>query len=319
MDQQQVPQNNTNPYGEDEISLIDLLAVLVRFRRVIIGGTALAGIIAAVVLYVFPMVGITEPQEEYVAQVRLVVNRIPEELQDFAPIDPGVLMQAVLTDARIVGEVYRLYNDDLDPDMTPERYLRMIRRDIVGNQLEIEWSERTRTMDIQWTDNNSERALEFVETLIEAATPTMTGQIRRQLQGAERSLAVNIESARIALARSVGTAVGRIAEGGRTVDEARIQELIGGADVGDISALLAAETALERAQALLQDPSRIFTVATDPIVFEGDGQGRMVRMVVTLFAAFFLMVFVAFVLQYARTVRGDVEEMAKLRAAWRGE
>lgn len=318
MDQQQVPQNSTNPYGEDEISLIDLLAVLVRFRRIIIGGTALAGIIAAVVLYVFPMVGITEPQEEYVAQVRLVVNRIPEELEDFAPIDPGVLMQAVLTDARIVGEVYRLYNDDIDPDMTPERYLRMIRRDIVGNQLEIEWSERTRTMDIQWTDNNSERALEFVETLIEAATPTMTGQIRWQLQGAERSLAVNIES-RIALARSVGTAVGRIAEGGRTVDEARVRELIGEADVGDISALLAAETALERAQGLLQDPSRLFTVATEPIVFEGDGQGRMVRMVVTLFTAFFLMVFVAFVLQYARTVRGDAEEMAKLRAAWRGE
>lgn len=318
MDQQQVPQNSTNPYGEDEISLIDLLAVLVRFRRIIIGGTALAGIIAAVVLYVFPMVGITEPQEEYVAQVRLVVNRIPEELEDFAPIDPGVLMQAVLTDARIVGEVYRLYNDDIDPDMTPERYLRMIRRDIVGNQLEIEWSERTRTMDIQWTDNNSERALEFVETLIEAATPTMTGQIRWQLQGAERSLAVNIES-RIALARSVGTVVGRIAEGGRTVDEARVRELIGEADVGDISALLAAETALERAQGLLQDPSRLFTVATEPIVFEGDGQGRMVRMVVTLFTAFFLMVFVAFVLQYARTVRGDAEEMAKLRAAWRGE
>ena len=55
-------------------------------------------------------------------------------------------------------------------------------------------------------------------------------------------------------------------------------------------------------------------------MFEGDGSGgRMVLMVVTLFAAFFLMVFVAFVLQYARTVRGDAEEMAKLRAAWRGE
>jgi hypothetical protein len=90
--------------------------------------------------------------------------------------------------------------------------------------------------------------------------------------------------------------------------------------VGDISTLLAAETALERAQGLLQDPSRLFTVATEPIVFEGEGGGgRMVRMVVTLFAAFFLMVFLAFVLQYARTVQGDAEEMAKLRAAWRGE
>ncbi len=279
----------------------------------------MAGIIAAVVLYAFPALGITEPQEEYVAQVRLVVNRIPEELEDFAPIDPGVLMQAVLTDARIVGEVYRLFTDDLDPDMTPERYLSFIRRNVVGNRLEIEWDDRTRTMEIQWTDNDSEQALAFVETLIEAATPPMTGQIRRQLQSAERSLAVNIESARIALARSVGTAVGRIAEGGRTVDEDRVRELIGGAEVGDISTLLAAETALERAQGLLQDPSRLFTVATEPIVFEGEGSGRMVRMVVTLFAAFFLMVFLAFVLQYARTVQGDAEEMAKLRAAWRGE
>lgn len=320
----QTPQTAPPAGAEDEISLIDLLAVLIRYRRLIIRGTALAGVLAVLVLYVLPLTGLLEVEEDtYTAEVELIVERVPPELREFIPIDPGTLLRASLTDLRTVAAVYRDFatEDELDPEMTHPRYLAYVRREVIPERLSVGWDGSTRTIRIRWKGDDPEDAVAFVDALIEYAAPSMSEEILRLLQDAEDRLMLNLENARRNLQESLVAAVERMADSPRGVSEERIRDLIEGSETGVIRGLMEAELALEALRVVTDNPSGLFMVVSNPVVLaeEPEAQGRAVRVVVTVMAAFFLLVFLAFVLQYARNIRRDPEEMAKLQSAWRRE
>jgi uncharacterized ion transporter superfamily protein YfcC len=97
----------------------------------------------------------------------------------------------------------------------------------------------------------------------------------------------------------------------------RFRRLISGGTL--VAALVAAEQQLARFTALAQDASPLMTVATHGVVSSPSGAGRTTKVIVAAISAFFLTVFLAFVLEYVRRVQADPEESAKLRSAWRRE
>ncbi len=303
---------------DDTISLVDLVAVVVRYRRLIIGGTVLAGVIAVAVLFLLPMTGIVPgPEPSYTAEVRLVVDQIPSDLREYAPIDPGVLLRAILTDPLIVGDVFEPFEEEPDPDRTRERYLATVRRTIIPERLSIAWESSTRVLTISWKANDPDDAVAFLQALYPYAADEMGRRVLRQMRDVERSLTRSLETARLTLSQTIADSVERLATSSAGLTEERILNLVQGTGTGEITAFMRAEMSLERLQTLLQNPGSLYTVVTEPVVFEDmNGQGRAVRVVVTVFAAFFLTVFLAFVLQYVRTVKSDPQEMDKLRTAW---
>ncbi|MFP4409232.1 MAG: hypothetical protein ACLFPW_11990, partial [Spirochaetaceae bacterium] len=135
-------------YEEDTISLIDLVAVLVRFRKMIVGGTLAVAILAGVYLYSRPTPAVTEgPAEEYTTEQRLSISSIPEDLARYVSLDPAGAVESIVTDPRTVAAAYRevepMINSDIPEDRSEERYLSMIRSSVIDERLSVSYDRDT--------------------------------------------------------------------------------------------------------------------------------------------------------------------------------
>ena len=315
MDQQPTTQSYTN---DDEISLVDLLAVLIRFRRLIIGGTLAVTVIAAAALYGLPAMGIWDPRGiEYTAEAKLVVAQIPSDLQRYLNFDTAAAMQNLLRDPRLVGAVYAQIEEDPDPTRSRERYLAIVRDTVIREQLRMGWDGGSRTLTVSYTNSHRDAALRFVELLVEAVSEAMLPQVRQQAQRAEILIGNAFTTTRMTLSSMVAQAVERQ----ETAREFSLERVAAFLDSNAESAIVAfADVAvlLERLETFTTDSANLFTAFEAPVVYETAKGRRATSLVISAVTAFFFFVFAAFVLQYARNVAADKEEVEKLRAAWEG-
>ena len=295
MDQQHVPQTKPNGYEDDVISLIDLLAVLVRFRRLIVWGTLLATLIGGAYFYL-----ISSTPASWDGTVGVLVNPVPPTWLSEMRIDvDGVIRTTLATDAAIwaMGAVER-----------PS-----------GNaSYSSTWDGRSRTHTITVSGSDRQTVEAYLQAVRQAIGPTITAQFRPIFEAAAQVNQSTAENVRFAIAGAAAQAVQRANLSGDALSPSSILQYLQAEGSTTVTALSALEYQHATFTALSNDASSLVSVQPGQIT-AASGASLAVRVVVTMIAAFFLMVFVAFVLQYARTVRGDAEEMAKLRAAWRGE
>lgn len=290
-------------YDEDTISLIDLIAVVVRHRRLIVIGTILAAIGAVAVVSLMPDFGIpAEPAPTYTveqqAEQQLVLYQIPEEFRRYITVDPSTAIQALLTNPRFIGEIYRIAGGT-PATGSPEQYLAQIRQNVIGGSYTVEWDSATasqrRIATLSYSAATPEAAQGFLDALTARLGDELTAQIGAQLADD---------------ASTVTAAIDRLT----AIDEN---------DGLSLGTLAYTEQQL---QAFADDAGRFYTVLEGPAVYEVHVQTEQTPsrssstvIVIATITAFFLTVFLAFVLEYIRRVKTDREEMGKLETAWRRE
>lgn len=313
---------------DDEISLVDLLAVLIRFRRLIVGGTILVGFLAVLALYVVrpalqpasqstagPAVG------AYTAQLSILVARIPNDLALYVTFDPASALRALLSDPQTVGAAYRTIAPAAIAQLPADQYAAHVRSTVIGAQLTHAYDQNTRVLTITVTTADPAATATFARALVAQLAQALNAQTVAATRSAETALATAYDSGRTALARAVERALSPAA--GRALTAAQVLAALDLGVESSLAGLMETANMLERVRSFMNDPAAAFNLLQEPAVFEVPAAAaptrRSTTVIIAVVTAFFLFVFLAFVLQYARNVRADKAEMEKLRAAWQGK
>jgi len=320
------PNNGPEPAGgrpdyDDEISLVDLLVVLIRRRRLVIGLPLLAGLLSGIWLFVVPLLMPGEQGSGFNYEISLSaeLRMVPSELSQTLNFDSVNNSRAVLTDINVVGEAYSTVFPESQEERTREQYNSYIRREIVGEELSVSHDTSTGLLTLRYTSTELEASLEFLELLMAAARTDLRVRLDRSIDNARTGLVRDFETRRAQLESAVAFTL-RTGAGASDLSETDVARLVVDSAESNITAFAEAQTALQELELLRSDQQFPLGELQEPVVF-GDpvSRGRSVRLVVTVFAVFFLAVFLAFVLEYARRVKEDPQESAKIKAAWRGE
>ena len=266
---------------EDEISLVDLFIVLVRRRRIIIGITAVAVVLALAVFYAAPALGLNS-RHSYAVEVSFVPVQFPPVIKTEIGIDLPSYAKAIATaPGNLVGLVWamgltgtRAMTCPDDPD-----FLNYLKKDFVGKKY-------TCTIggdgSLRLTLRNQDRAV--AESFLKAMVELTDLRLRQDVAKRARSIADSMEAV--------------LAESGKKglPVAAEAQQMF-----------LASRGFADEDAPLLQPVAGIET--------SRERKGRSTGAVVTVIAGFFLSVLAAFVVEAVANVRKDEDAMRRLREA----
>lgn len=301
---------------DDVISLIDLLAVLVRHRRLIVLGSLGVTFITVLVVYVGPMVGVDVTERPtFAAEQRVLVSNLPMDLQQYADVDIRSAFVAVLRDPQILATVYERHREDAAEGQTREQYLSMIQGLIDSDRYQVRTDGTSGIVTVSFASSLSDTALLVARDLVEVAQVALTERVG----GVFRSAAETLDTAASEIEEQISQTIVQTIERSQmsqAADVAMVLRALPGSISTDLQALSEQRVAYHQLSMLAADTSRSVSVMGPPLLREQGGSSRSTIVVIVAVTVFFLLVFVAFVLEYVRRVRMDPEEMAKLRQAW---
>lgn len=300
----------------DEISLIDLIAVIVRYRRLVLGLPLFVAVAAAVWLYGVPILsgqdsGASAPQ--VVVERELRFEPVPTRVGEYLGRPPHEVATGLLEDVRVVAPAYSAVEwDDAQMrsfEVGEEPALRSyLRRSFIGERLSHEWSAADRSLLLRVHSTDEAAAREFLRELLRTLSLEFERAMARELSSAIRAADAELRAAEATL---------------------RFLQSPDTADGGDLSGfpaaldMLASTTVSREVLSGMQDrvgtlfvPVNDAFVYVDPGAEASRGQSRSVQFVVAVFTAAFLAVFLAFVMNYLRIVRQDSQSMETLSRAW---
>ena len=321
------PQGSRDPeeiyrpqFEEDTISLVDLVAVVVRHRRLIIGGTILVALAVIAALYAPAPAGLEiGPQREFTVERSLYIASIPPGAAQYVNLDIPAAVRGVLADPRVVGNVYREFEEDPPEDRSQEQYLTMVRRDIIDQRLRVSWDNNTRTITLSFAGPDSASTAAFLQELLHATSAALSRTLQPLLMQATQDLATSLESTQAVLAQLVSESVGQTAGPGGSITPEAVLMTLNSSGGPTLSAFNETRATLDRMEAIAQEPASLLRPLGSTAVYEEPTGSRSMIVIISTITAFFLTVFLAFVLEYIRRVKEDPEEVGKLTAAWRRE
>ena len=267
--------------GDDEISLVDLFIVLVRRRRIIVGMTVAAVVLALLVFYAAPALGLNS-RYSYSVEVGVVAVQLPPAIKAAIGIDlPSYAKVIATTPGNLIGPVWAMGLGDTkgmtgpdDPD-----FLAYLKKDFLGKKY-------TCTMGseggLRLSLKNQDRVV--AETFLKAMVEFTDLRLRQDVARRARSIADSMKSI-LSDSGKLGFPVA-----------AEAQQMF-----------LGARSFANEDTPLLQPVSGMET--------SREKKGRSTGAVVTVLAGFFLAILLAFVVEAIANVRKDEDAMRRLREA----
>lgn len=287
-------ENNTN--NEDEISLIDLFAVLIRYRKLIIIGTLVVTVLAGLYLFVLPMVVPSSSKKVSAVTYSIAVNRLPLTIERQLPnpvggsnLISGLFMSnvrnmpffaSVYKDHMFLSTDGKLPESDADFNLMVQEILEkkkvVMQNGPLGASVEIV---------VEVPDVNIDKVGPFISDLVMRSNADLSRYMIPQLEGLRKTT-----SETIAIMESQTSMLGN-----STQDLQRVLS-----DLDDYMANF-------QAFVLFEGAPFIVSVA----------QGRMTKLIIVAFAGFFVFVFIAFVLNAVSNVKADPQASKIISDAWK--
>lgn len=264
---------------EDEISLIDLFAVLLRWRFWIGGLTAAAGAIAAVVFFVFPLVGIG-PKIPYTIRMRVEITQLPPVLRSEMSVNPAALVRSFALESQTVAEAYikhGLGENGKAPEIGDPVFRAFVVKEFIDKLYKV--SLAGDFVNFELSAENSESAERFLRDMIE----TSERKARRTV--VDKS----------ALVADTMALLYRDAPAGTIIAETAKQLIISSA------IYKSGETPVSRISGDVE-------VLREP-------QGRAMKALLATLAGLFGSILLSFMLEAVANIKKDPEAMAKIAAA----
>ena len=322
------------PIQDDTVSLIDILAVLVRHRRLIVSITVIVTLAAVVALYVLPALGLIQRYQapsrvvrgsQSRAVARVQVQALPEITYPYLASTADSVQSlatttwlmaqvtARLDDLNTVAAAWRPFAErrpETAPPDTPEAYLVAVQRDVVP-LLEVESDATTGIITVSYRAGQPEDASQFVDALLDGAIDAVAAQIGPSLAQVERTT-------RDALDRSttmVERLIAQIPSSGAPGSNQTLQSTV----VPMLDELVELQAARAVIDSLAQNPAALYSrIGTTTVEPKSGNQWSRSTLVIAVFAATLVFaIFCAFVLEYVRRVKAQPSELEKLRSAWR--
>ena len=266
----------------DEISLIDLLIVLIRRRKIIVGMTGAALVLAVVFFYAAPALGLAS-YDSYTVEAVLVPVRFPSSIKDEIGMDlPRYAMSIATSPVNLIGPVWAMGFSGTKTMAGPEdpSFLSFIKREFLGRKI------YTCTVNgeggLVFSVNNENRAV--AESFLKTMVGITDLKVRKEVAQRARVIADSMETV---LAESEKRAL---------------------------------PVSVEAKQMFLS--SRSFTNEDAPLLLDLSGVETSrdrtrpsTGVVIMMLAGLLLGIFVAFIAEAVSNVRKDEEAMGKIREA----
>ncbi|MBL8966196.1 MAG: hypothetical protein JNG85_04245 [Spirochaetaceae bacterium] len=269
--------------NEDEISLVDLIAVLLRHRRLILflplAVTFTAGI------YLFALGGRLGPAETYKVQLSVHLAPMPADLLCRVEVDPVQVVNAYFSNLPTHKALYASQYPEERAKLGEAELNAYLKTTFIGKRFTHSYDAALRRYTISLSDSDSERAGRYLEALGAGATAILN----------ER------------LAKGYSLALGIL--------EAQIAEIAGGGAQGSEAGAVKASLSLARERLLALRADARFPIEAVPerlVFFASGGGGRAKTLFLVFFASGFLALLSAFLLETVRKIRNDPSARKKL-------
>ena len=279
---------------DDEISLIDLFSVLIKHRFLIIAGTVAAAILGIAYLFLLPKIVKSADKHEVTIEYTYQVHNLPvaieQELGFNNQKDKVVVSLANynLNRLTLLADEVKKYNPfgaEIEK-MSSYQYNRYIQT------ITKEKKYFTSTSPMQ-----TELKITFVvpETHVEAANQMVASLMENTNTEIEKYLFPKLD----AIARSVNESLSSVVEGDNSISVQKLKET---------------QVQIRNFNATY---SRFIVAAGEPFILL-EPLGRVKKLVIIVFAAFFIFVFIAFLKNAIENIKKDPEASEKIKSAWDG-
>ena len=280
--------------NEEEISLIDLLAVIIKYRKMIIFGTIAAGIIGIAAIFVMPKLFPSFDNKEITATYTVKVTPLPSNISSaLAALGINNNFENVLTSSFInlpfIASEYKkfpftnksftsdvFFSNSIVEEIVKSKKLQIVPAGITN------YYDVILRMPIEKLDTGTDFVKEIVSidnesvlTVLAETIPLLESNTKESLDKIEKSTA-------------------------RVNDFYTIQNL---------------RDLLKDIEIYKEKNINIFELEKEPFVLS-IAQGRLKKLIIVVFAAFFLLVFLAFARNAVLNIKADPEASKIISDAW---
>lgn len=288
--------------SEDEISLIDLFAVLIRYRKLIIAGTLAVAIAALAWLFVLPKFVFSSDSGKQVITYNVKTENLPLSLSLVIGYDVPASALSYMQDAGIVAEVQKEFSLIADEKSfsSEAMYNLAVKQAVDSGAFSVKKSNIPGHIVVSCTTSNAPEKSEAMKNFMLKFLETVSGRIEKELMPEIDSLEKNVDS----YLKNYGNAVasktkGNGAQNGRS-------EILASVTYADIS-----------------DDAKSFKAEFKEFVsLDGNGfsvpvsSKRTMKFIISVFAAFFIFTFIAFFLNCIENIKKDDDAVSLIKKAW---
>jgi hypothetical protein len=271
----------------NEISLVDIFAVVLRYRKLIIGLPLILTAILGIYLYALPLAGVTKVKKEYLVQLSVTINQLPTDLKDRINVDIGQSLNAYFSSVPIQTIEYGKYFPKDLASLKDGELSTFIKKVLIEKKLEFALDAKESLYTISFKTDDQESGERYLSALWSGAANDVMNRLHSNYASALRLLDQGI----------------KVFEDAKKLDA----ESLNG------KAILVNEQ--QGIIALQSNPSFPFDKTPEDIVTIVNTGGRSKPMLVVFFASLLIALLGAFLLQAARNIKDDPESMDKIRAA----
>lgn len=280
--------------NEEEISLIDLFAVIIKYRKMIIFGTIAAGIIGIAALFVMPKLFPSFYNKEITATYSVKVTPLPRNISSgLAALGINNNFEKTLTSSFInlpfIASEYKKFpftNKSFTSDVF---FSNSIVEEIVkSKKLQIVPAVKTNYYDVilRLPIEKLDTGTDFVKEIV----------------------SIDNESVSTVLAETIPLLESNTKESLEKIEKSTAQ-------VNDLSTIQNLRDLLKDIEMYKEKNINIFELEKEPFVLS-IAQGRLKKLIIVVFAAFFLLVFLAFARNAVLNIKADPEASKVISDAW---
>lgn len=285
---------NTNPTTDDEVSLIDLLAVLIRYRKMIIFGTAIITFLAGIWLFVMPVVSKNFDKREVSVTYSIRLNPFSRYIQDgFSSLGLDLQVEGNLLKkldyTPLIAEIYKKY--PFASQKLPKNEMELndlIEKTIKKQKIKVEKPSIPNMYEITLKPLARNRALadQFVSELVKIIGADVKNDVAKNLPALEENTEKLLKD---------------------------ITELT--AEINDLGAISRLKNIKYDIESYKKTDDPFYTLQAK--TYEKKvGQGRATKTIIAMFGSFFLFVFIAFMMNAVANVKADPKASGLIRDAW---
>ena len=288
--------------NEDEISLIDLFAVLIRYRKLVVIGTLAVALAAFAWLFILPRFVFSSDSGKQVITYNVKTEKLPLSLSLVIGYDVPASALSYMQDVGIVAEVQKKFSVIADEKSfsSEAMYNLAVKQAVDSGAFSVEESSIPGHIVVSCTTSNAPEKSEAMKSFMLKFLETVSGRIEKELMPEIDSLEKNVDS----YLKNYGNAVASKTKGSGARNGRG--EILGSVTYADIS-----------------DDAKSFKAEFKEFVsLDGNGfslpvsSKRAMKFIIVVFAAFFIFVFIAFLMNAVSNIKTDSYASALIKKAW---
>ncbi len=285
---------NTTIAEEDEISLIDLFSVLIKHRFMIIAGTIAVGVIGIAYLFLLPILMKSTDKHAVTIEYTYQIDSLPLALEQelgFSDQKQKVIVSLAsynMNRLTLLADEVKKYNPfgaELD-EMTPYAYNRYIQTLTKEKKYEVEISPMQTELIVTLTvpENNISQASLMVNDIVSNTVTEIENYIFPKIDAIEKA---------------TNDSLSFVDSGDSSTSTQKLKDT-----------QVQIKNFKTTYEAFLVESGEPF-ILLEPL-------GRLKKLIIIVFAAFFIFVFIAFLLNAVENIKKDPEASEKIKTAWDG-